>query len=102
MPNGHGGIPRFGSPILLLLALLGYMALSRSVDSLWASAPGYLIGALFGWRLSWHIHLYDAMEYEGAYTSEEVKKRTKRRYRMGWLLYTTLTCLLIAWYKHGR
>jgi hypothetical protein len=38
----------------------------------------YVAAGLFAWRLAWHIHLYPAMEYGGAYTSPEDAKRARK------------------------
>lgn len=81
MPNGHGGIPKYGSPILLLI---GYVILAwhyLAKDHTWAIYVAYLVSILFGWRLSYHMHMYDAMEYGGAFSSEEKLKVSTVKYK---------------------
>jgi hypothetical protein len=81
VPNGHGGVPRFFSPVLLLLALLVLLWFRIAQSAQWSLYPALFTGALFAWRLAWHLHLYGAMEYGGAYTPPEVLDPAQKRYR---------------------
>ncbi|MDH5804726.1 MAG: hypothetical protein OEZ54_06025 [Gemmatimonadota bacterium] len=82
MPNGHGGIPRYGSPILLLVFLLVLLRLEISRDFDWTIFPAYGLAASIAWRFSWHLFLYPLMEYGGSYTSVEALEAATRRYRL--------------------
>jgi hypothetical protein len=39
------------------------------------------LAALAGWRLAYHLHMWDADEYGGAYTPPDEYRRARRRYR---------------------
>ena len=87
MPNGHGGIPKYGSPFLLLLVLGVLAFLKRTYDADWTVYAAYPAAVLLGWRLAWHLHLYDVMEYEGAHASREELATARKRYRFGAVLW---------------
>ena len=87
MPNGHGGVPRFGSPVILLLLLGWDLARRPTFGFAWAWMLPYALAALLGWRLAWHIHMWDATEYGGAMTSTDKMSAAERRYLLGTLLY---------------
>lgn len=95
MPNGHGGIPRFGSPVLLLVALLALLWLRVSREATWTTPVAYVAVALLAWRLAWHVHLYDVMEYEGAYTPPEKLQAARRRHRLTTLVLVPLALLAV-------
>lgn len=92
MPNGHGGIPRFGSPAILALALVWLLWLRLSRDAAWTFHAALLVTGLFCWRLAWHVHLYQVMEYGGSYTAAEALAAAKRRF-LRTLLLTLLPAL---------
>jgi hypothetical protein len=73
MPNGHGGIPRFGGPIFY--AVLAAVALAFKM-----TAAAAALAAIGGWRLSYHLHFWRADEYAGAYTDPEAYRRARLRY----------------------
>ena len=73
MPNGHGGIPRFGGPIFY--AILA--ALAVAFDMMAAAA---VLAAIAGWRLAYHLHFWGADEYGGAYTDADGYRRARLRY----------------------
>ena len=78
MPNGHGGIPFLGTPVLLAVA---FAVLTRVAHPGWPWAAALLwIAALFGWRLAYHLHMRGADEYGGAHMSPEAHQRTRTRY----------------------
>jgi hypothetical protein len=91
MPNGHGGIPRFGSVVLLggALVLLYFLHLTKGWE--WCSVAGYVMAMAFGWRLAFHLCLWDATEYDGAYTKAEEMARARRRFRIA-----AACCSLVA------
>ena len=80
MPNGHGGIPWFGSPILLLVVLSALAWLRFSHDAAWTLYAAHPIAALFAWRFAWHLCLYRPTEYGGGYTSDEEMRKARARY----------------------
>lgn len=100
MPNGHGGIPKYGSPVLLsiILALLVWLRITR--QTLWPLLAAYPTVIFLGWRLAWHIHMYDAAEYGGAYTPKEEMDSAGRKYRIGTLVYVSLGLLIasVLWF----
>jgi hypothetical protein len=73
VPNGHGGVPRFGGPIFY--AVLAGLAL---VFKLPAAAAA--LAAIAGWRLAYHLHFWGADEYSGAYTNPDDYRRARLRY----------------------
>jgi hypothetical protein len=83
MPNGHGGAPFLGAPVLFL-ALFGVLAALPARERLgwtWVAAC-LLAAALAGWRLAYHLHMRAADEYGGAYTEPDAYRRSARRYRI--------------------
>lgn len=94
MPNGHGGIPFLGAPILyvVLFATLAWLPLPGAGLLNWARVALCLgFAALAGWRLAYHLHLRHADGYGGAYTSPEIYRRAVLRYWFFSLLYTAIT-----------
>ena len=83
MPNGHAGIPKYGSPFLILLVLGVLAFLKRTYDAEWTVYAAYPAAVLLGWRFAWHFHLYDVMEYEGAHATKEKLAEARRRYGVG-------------------
>lgn len=82
MPNGHGGVPRYGSPIFLALVVFALAVIETRGHPPWAAAAAYAAAGLFGWRLAWHQFMYPVMAYGGAYASPEELGGAKRRYRV--------------------
>ena len=73
MPNGHGGIPRFGAP--LFYAALAAVALAFKI-----TAAAAALAAIAGWRLAYHLHFWGVDEYDGAYTDPNAYRRARLRY----------------------
>jgi len=96
VPNGHGGVPRFGSPILLFFALCGLLWLRIARDAQWTLYLALVGAALFAWRLAWHIHLYELLAYGGAYTPQEVLDAARKRY-LATLLFLLPAALIAAY-----
>lgn len=93
MPNGHGGIPRMGTP--LLFAVLAALAVALQQPALAAA-----LAAIAGWRLAYHLHFWAADEYGGAYTSAEKYRRAQLRYYGFGVLYAAAgaaAVLAIVW-----
>ena len=90
MPNGHGGAPFLGAPVILLL-VFGVTALVPAFELLgWGRLA---FAALAGWRLAYHLHMRRADEYDGAYTNPETYRRARLRY---WLLAPVYAALATA------
>ncbi len=87
MPNGHGGIPMFGSPFLLLI-LLGLLIWVRlSWQAVWTVYLAYPLAALFAWRFAWHFCLYTLMEYGGPREpSDELQEARSLYFKMSFVL----------------
>ena len=95
MPNGHGGIPRFGSPILLSIGVIVLLWLRISGEAQWTTHVAYVATGLLAWRLAWHLHLYGALEYGGANTPPEQLRAAKQRYRLTALVLIPLALLSV-------
>ena len=93
MPNGHGGISKFGSAAVLLILLVG--AIVYGETNLLFRLASYPLSAGFGWRLAWHLCMYHAMEYGGAYTSPEKMRAAKSRYKFA-LLVIVPGCVVVV------
>jgi len=90
VPNGHGGAPFLGAPVILL-AMFAVTAFVPAFEFLgWGRLA---LAALAGWRLAYHLHLRHADEYEGAYTNPETYRRARRRY---WMLAPVYAALATA------
>jgi hypothetical protein len=90
VPNGHGGAPFLGAPIILLV-MFAVTALVPAFEPLgWGRL---VLAALAGWRLAYHLHLRHSDEYDGAYTNPETYRRARRRY---WLLAPVYVALAVA------
>lgn len=89
MPNGHGGAPFLGAPIICAILFAVFAALPMRERLGWGWV-GLCLGfaALGGWRLAYHLHMRSADEYGGAYTSPDVYQRARRRYLMASVIYT--------------
>jgi len=103
MPNGHGGVPFLGAPIVFAIMFATFAALPFKVWLGWAWVVICLVlAALVGWRLAYHLHMRDADEYGGAYTSPDVYRRATRRYWCMAVVYTALTTTVgfgILWWR---
>jgi|Deesub1362A_J573_1020465.scaffolds.fasta_scaffold00005_72 hypothetical protein len=81
MPNGHGGIPKYGSPALLFVLYLLLFFLYAVKDFKWAIYATYPVVILLGERLAHHIYLYDVTSYSGACATDEMKRKGDFNYR---------------------
>jgi hypothetical protein len=92
MPNGHGAVPRFGSPVILAgLLTLVYLVRARWP---WLVDAGYFLAALFGWRLAFHVHMWAPFEYGAASSSKEMLAEAWRRFRIAAVLYAIVSVLI--------
>jgi len=93
MPNGHGGVPFLGAPILfaVMFAVLASLPPGLQGTLGWVRVAFCLVlAALVGWRLAYNLHMRDADEYDGAYTPPDEYRRAARRY---WVLAPVYTVL---------
>jgi hypothetical protein len=103
MPNGHGGIPFLGAPVLfaVLFAVFASLPLRDRLGWTWV-AICLALAAMAGWRLAYHLHMRAADEYGGAYTSPDAYKRAAQRYWIAAVIYTALTTaggFAILWWR---
>jgi hypothetical protein len=103
MPNGHGGAPLFGGPIILavMFGIAVTLPLQASLGWAWVAVCVALAAAV-GWRLAYHLHMRDADEYGGAYGTPEEYQRALRRYRMLALVYAVAAAAVgfgIVWWR---
>jgi hypothetical protein len=56
---------------------------------------------LFSWRLAWHLCMWRASEYDGAYVSGEESKRAVIRTVMATLFFSALGCAARYEFLHG-
>ena len=96
MPNGHGGVPRYGSALMLLVLLLIVYNLSRKDGLAWVAYGGYVLAAALGWRFAHGLHLWKVTEYDGAYTTDEAINRAIYSYLIGSVVYAVMA--MAAWY----
>jgi hypothetical protein len=96
MPNGHGGIPRFGSPVALALGLVALATIETRFHFAWVGPAAYLLAALIGWRAAWHLVMYPIMEYGGAYASAEEMAAARGRYRVTALVAIPLALVVVV------
>lgn len=93
MPNGHGGYPWMGSPLLLAVALLILVLLPFDPDSGHGRARPMLaavIGVVFGCRVAYHLHRRSTDAYGGAYTDPDNVRRARIVYAGACVLYGAL------------
>ncbi|MDX1513391.1 MAG: hypothetical protein R3174_06575 [Gammaproteobacteria bacterium] len=95
MPNGHGGFIRFGSPVLIfvILVALYFNAELRATD--WYRPALLALSAMFGWKLSLHLHMWKALEYGGAYLTEAEHRRARIRFAVGVVCYSAVAALAV-------
>ena len=99
MPNGHGGIPRFGAPVLLALLFACVHATRPPGHSIFFNGLELVLILLFCQRLAWHLCMWQASEYDGAYVSGEESRRARVRSWILTLLFTAAACS--TWYFTG-
>ena len=102
MPNGHGS-PYFGAPIfaVILFAVLAALPVGAKLGWAWV-ALCLAVAAYGGNRLAYHLHMRDAAEYDGAYTSPEVYQKARRRYVITSVIYgivTTAMGFAVLWWR---
>lgn len=103
MPNGHGGSPFLGAPILfaIFFAVMASLPNPQRIGWLWV-AVCLLFAAVAGWRRAYHLHMRAGDEYDGAYTSPDAYKRAARRYWIAapiYILLSTAAGFGILWWR---
>ena len=97
MPNGHGGMPRFGSALFLLVILLVlYVYCLKAPGVAWLPWLGYPFAAAFGWRFAHGLHMRKVTEYDGAYSSEEAVSLAVNKYLIGSAAYAVVA--MVVWF----
>ena len=105
MPNGHGGVPYLGGPILftIMFAAFAWQPFSNDGWFAWTRVGICLfLAAVIGWRLAYYFHMYDADDYGGAYTPPDLYRRASRRYWIAAPIYAVLTLaagFCILWWR---
>ena len=103
MPNGHGGIPWFGRPLLYAIgfAILAWRPVAGQGTPGWIRVAICLaLAALIGWRVAFGRHMWHATEYDGAYTPNDAFNRAQRRYRIAAPIYALVAvCAAYALFR---
>lgn len=97
MPNGHGGYPFMGGPVLLLIAFLVVLFLPVDPGASHAGAIeilGLVVAAMFGCRLAYHLHMRKADGYGGAYTDPDKYRTARTRYWIACVVYGAIAVFL--------
>lgn len=97
MPNGHGGVVRWGAPVFWGVLFALFLLNGARTGATWTRWAGTGAAALFAWRLSWHFWLYPLMEYGGAYASEEGLQAGRTLHRITTAVLVPL-CGGLAWW----
>ena len=100
MPNGHGGIPYLGAPVLLAIFTSLFVWWYRASASMIPHVLVYLFSALFGWRLAFHLTMWKVMEYGGGYTSDKRMAKAKRKYLAAVVVLIPLSLAGGYWLVH--
>ena len=96
MPNGHGGVPRYGSAVMMLVVLLLAYAYYRKEGWAWLAYAGYILAAALGWRFAHGLHLWKVTEYDGAYTTDDSLNLALGKYVIGSVAYAAAA--MAIWY----
>ncbi len=96
MPNGHGGVIRYLSSVLLLFAVIGLVAHHAKTGSAWSRPAAYVAVLLLAERFARHCFLWHVMEYGGAYVSKEEVAAAYRRYRIFALAFALAGVALLS------
>jgi len=105
MPNGHGGIPFLGAPVLLAALVVAAVAIPVEHPSPLGYvrvAASVVLAATCGWRLAYHIHMRAADDYGGAHTEEAEFAKSRRRYRVLSIIYAVALVVATLAALHAR
>lgn len=95
MPNGHGGIVRFGSPALIVIIMLAVFFNDTLAATPWYRPLLFSLSVLFGWKFSLHLHMWRSLEYGGALLDEEAHRRARVRFGVGVLCYSAVSAAAV-------
>lgn len=105
MPNGHGGVPYLGGPILFAIMFITFARVPFGNDGwfVWIRiAICVLLAAAIGWRIAYYVHMYDADEYGGAYTPPDFRRQATHRYWIAAPIYAVVTAIaglgILRWF----
>ncbi len=96
MPDGHGVILWLGILFILLIATVLLARVHTTSSNVWLGAGACFCAVLFGWRLAFHLHLWDAMKYGGSYTSENELRCARRKYMIAAVAHIT-AAVTVLW-----
>jgi hypothetical protein len=104
MPNGHGGIPHFGSPILfgLMFCAALFWPLAPDAALQWTRVwICVVLAALVGWRLAYHLYMWRAEEYSGYMTPEEYRRAIRRYagFAAAYAIVAAVAALALLWWR---
>jgi hypothetical protein len=97
MPNGHGGIPWFGSPVLLGAATVITVWFESKWSTGWLVVLAFALSLLFAWRFAFHLHMWDVAGYGGGYTSDDEMRHAKKRFRIGIVIYSAISLAVVLY-----
>jgi hypothetical protein len=93
MPNGHGGYPFLGSPLLLAFFFTVTQAwkvpIPSSLNTVRVVAC-IAMAAAAGWRLAYHLHMRAADAYSGQFMKDGERATMLRRYTIRAILYAII------------
>ena len=96
MPNGHGGIPRYGSSALLLILTVAAALLQVKLGISELIYLIYLMAVLFSWRLSSHLFMWHATDYGGATSSGHEIESARKKYLAATIGFSILSIIIIS------
>lgn len=96
MPNGHGGIPRYGSSALLLILTFAALFIHFKLWIEWLVYPIYFLAVLFSWRFSSHLFMWGVTNYGGATSSDKEIENAKKKYIMATIVFSILSIVLVS------
>lgn len=91
MPNGHGGVPGYGLALIFGIATVVTVGVSLPEPSPIAQGLALVFAALFGWRVSFYVFMWDALDYGGAMTSDADMRRARRKHVIGSIVFAALS-----------
>lgn len=88
---------RFLSPVILALGLAWTIWLFRKTGQAWVRVPIYVLAAALAERFSWHLLMWDAVEYGGAYMAKEEVARARKRHAIASFVLVLTALFLVTW-----
>ena len=96
MPNGHGGVMRYFSSVVLLLFLLALLGNYLRTGARWSLLACYAVVVLLAERFARHRYLWHVLEYGGAYVSEQEASDARFRYRFFAVVFALMGVGLVS------